>query len=378
MMIKRKNPATLSWTWTIIVVLLIMFFGLGILLIPSEKTEYPDYIAESPSPTGVKAFYTYVKSLEIPTQVWERPVEQLSYQTEGQLMLLIEPDNMFNEEEQKKWKDWMQQGNHIWLVSKFPEGFFDIKTDLHSVTLREDHLQKIGKYKALVDTNLRLHHTSNDEIIYEDEAGVIAMERSYGRGGLTVLITPEWFQNGQILKQHHLELLMPLLNRTKPELIWFNDYIHGYESQWAIIEAYPQWLLLILAQILLVILLWLWAKGKRFGPIITPREWTVRFGDERIKAQAVWYQKGEFYEETLLHQIEYVRLAIQEKWGLSTNLAIDEFVELSKRRLSSQKQSVWERNWAEIGELMSKGKLSHKQFLRGSKLIDDIRKEVQE
>jgi hypothetical protein len=377
MMRIRKNTTGLSWTWLGIILLLILFFALGTLLIPSEKTEYPDYIAMSPSPTGIKAFYTYVKSLDIPSEVWERPVEQLSFQPEGQLMLLIEPNTMFNQAEQEKWIEWMEKGNHIWLVSKFPEGFFNVKTN-HIKSSDDDNTQKIGDFKAVVDTTLRLHPNSNDEIIYEDAFGVVAMTRSFGQGELTVLLTPEWLLNGQILKQNHLELLTPLFNRTQPQLVWFNDYIHGYESQLAIIEAYPQWLLLIFAQVLLVVLLWLWAKGMRFGPILIPREWTVRYGDERIKAQAVWYQKGEFYDETLSHQVDYVRLILQEKWGIPTNLAIHEVIELSKRRLPSDKQARWIQNWKEVSELLGKNKMSHKQFLRGSKLIDDIRKEVQE
>jgi hypothetical protein len=377
---KWKNSIQSSWTWISIVFLLILFFGLGSLLIPNKQTHYPDFISQSPSPSGVKAIYTFMKNQQKQVQVWERPVEQLPLSS-NQFMVLIEPDQMLNQDEQKKWIEWMERGNDLWLVAQYPEGFFDTKT-IKVDPINESQIKQIqsseGSFEALVETSLRLVPKAGDETIFEDSSGPIAITRSYGKGELTVLLTPEWFQNEHILENGHLQLILPLLEHVDPEVIWFNDYIHGFESKVAIIEAYPEWFLLIFAQVALLVLLWIWSKGRRFGPVETPREWVVRFGDERIKAQAVWYQKGEFYHETLLHQFEYLRLIIQDRWGISTNTANQEFVDLTKRRLPKSKQSRWEQNWSEINAITSAEKVTHKQFFRGSKLIDDMRKEVQE
>jgi hypothetical protein len=377
---KWKKSNQPSWTWISIVILLILFFGLGTSLIPNKQAEYPDFISQSPSPSGVKAFYTYLKGQQNQVQVWERPVEQLPMSS-GQFMLLIEPDRMFNEEEQEKWIEWMEHGNDLWLVAQYPEGFFNVKTNRVEAN-NEDPLKQIhtyvGTHKVLVETNLRLVPKAGEKTIYEDSAGPIAITQSYGKGKLTVLLTPEWFQNKNIVENDHLQLILPLLEQVQPEVVWFNDYVHGFKSKLAIIEAYPKWFILIFAQVALFVLLWIWSKGKRFGPIETPREWVIRLGDERIKAQAIWYQKGEFYQETLGHQLEYLRLIIQEKWGIAANTASQDFIELSKRRLPQSKQSKWERNWSEISTISSSEKVSHTQFLRCSKLIDDMRKEVQE
>lgn len=377
---QSENSNQKSWTWISISILLILFFGLGTLLIPNKQTEYPDFISQSPSPSGVKAFYTFIKNQQKQVQVWERPVGQLPKASQ-QFMLLIEPDRMFNEEEQEKWIEWMERGNDLWLIAQYPEGFFDAKTNKVE-SPNKSPINRIrtneGSYKALVETSLRLVPKAGDETILEDASGPIAITRSYGKGELTVLLTPEWFQNENILKNDHLPLILPLLERVNPEVVWFNDYIHGFKSQLAIIEAYPEWFILIFAQVALFVLLWIWSKGRRFGPVETPREWVVRFGDERIKAQAVWYQKGQFYQETLQQQLEYLRLIIQDKWGISANSEFPEFIDLTLLRLPQSKQSKWENSWSEINVISYSEKVSHKQFLKCSKLIDDMRKEVQE
>lgn len=364
-----------------IIILLILFFGLGSLLIPNQKTEYPEFFAESPSPTGIKAFYSFLKNQQSEVQVWERPVEQLPSKATKQLMLMIEPNTMFNKGEQEKWIEWMERGNDLWLITQYPEGYFDIKTELKE-SRKDSQIKRVrtenGSFQAMIESDLRLVPKAGDEKSIDDTLGPIALTRSYGKGKLTVLLTPEWFQNEHIIEYDHLQLVLPLLNDHRPKTVWFNEYIHGYQSQLAIIEAYPKWFLLIFAQVALLVLLWIWYRGKRFGPAETPREWVVRFGDERIKAQAVWYQKGEFYQETLSHQLEYLRLILQEKWGIPVNMEPKDFIELTKRRLPSNKQSRWEQNWSELIDLSRLKKISHKQFLTGSKLIDDMRKEVQE
>jgi hypothetical protein len=370
------NKLKTNQTWISIAILLLVFFGLGSLLIPHGTTEYPEFITKSPSPTGTKAFYTFLKNEQAHVRVWERPVEQLP-DTTGQLMVLIEPDYMFEQEEQDKWVTWLERGNRILLISRLPDGYFSIKTE-YAKPVKETQKIKTadGKtFQGTVESGVRIRLESGDETILTDSQGPIAVTRSIGQGELTVLLTPEWLQNENILKNDHLELLLPLLGEVKA--IWFNEHIHGYESKLAIIEAYPQWFLLLFAQTALVILLWLWSKGMRFGPIETPREWSVRFGDERIKAQAVWYQKGEFYKDSLLHQMDYVKMAIQERWGIPTNTAEKDFIELTKRRLPKNKQSQWEQKWAELDAITSATKVNHKQFLAWSKLIDDLRKEVQ-
>jgi hypothetical protein len=364
----------------ILILLFILFFAFGSLLIPNKPTEFPPYIANSPSPTGVKAFYTLLENQYEQVQVWKRPVEQLPSNIDSQLMIMIEPDTMLNRDEQGFYKEWMEQGNNILLITEHPEGYFDIETDLTdaaSQKIKTVHSDKRA-FEAEIATNARLILGSKDTGLLKDRFGPVGMTRTYGEGKLIVFLAPEWVQNETILKNDHLEILLQILEQSNTNYIWVNDYIHGFQSKFAILEAYPGWFLLLFAQVALLLLLWLWSKGMRFGPIETPREFVVRFGDERIIAQANWYKRGEFYQEALGQQIEYLKLIIQEKWAIPANISNQDFAEITARRLPLDKQSWWKENWTEIHHLSMEQKVSHKQFLMWSKTIDDMRKEVQE
>lgn len=295
-------------------------------------------------------------------------------------MIMIEPNTMLNRAEQNQYVEWMEKGNDLLFITGHPEGYFDIETDYTdaaSQKIKTVHSNN-RTFKAEVATNARLILGSKDTGLLKDRFGPVAMRRTYGEGKLIVLLAPEWVQNETILKKDHLEILLPILEQSNTNFIWVNDYIHGFQSRFAILEAYPDWFLLIFAQIALLLLLWLWSKGMRFGPIETPRESVVRFGDERIIAQATWYQRGEFYQEALGQQIEYLRLIIQEKWAIPANLNEKDFSEVTARRLPKNKQSWWKESWLEINKLSTSQKVSHKQFLIWAKLLDDMRKEVQE
>ena len=123
-----KNSRTkLTPLWVGLVVCLIMFSVLAYLLTPEKPKNYPPYSTESPSPTGVKAFYTYLKDeAGLPIQIWNQPVTQLQGHDNGQLMVMIEPNQPFPTDEETKWEHWMKKGNTILLLVSDPKAFFDL------------------------------------------------------------------------------------------------------------------------------------------------------------------------------------------------------------------------------------------------------------
>src|SRR5699024_5285501 len=98
--------------------------------------------------------------------------------------------------------------------------------------------------------------------------------------------------------------------------IYFDEYIHQSGNALSFTALYPNWLLMIGFQAFLFTILWLWYKGKRFGTVIIPREATIRFSDERIKALAAWYKRGRLYYDSFVMQADYLRILLQERWGV--------------------------------------------------------------
>src|SRR5690606_22417663 len=95
-----------------------------------------------------------------------------------------------------------------------------------------------------------------------------------------------------------------------------DEYSHQSSQLANVTEIYPKWLLVLGLQLIILTLLWLLYRGKRFGPIRTPRESYVRFSDEHITSLAAWYEKGKLYNDSLKTQADYVKMLLREKWGI--------------------------------------------------------------
>jgi hypothetical protein len=358
-----------------------LFLGLGTLLRPQAPTQYPKYLAESPSPSGIKAFYTLLKNNSTQVGIWKKPAQALPSTASGQLMILVEPSTPLTSNEINQWTKWMEAGNHLLLVAENPQGAFNLRTapagdpDRSGTVVGSEKWKET--YQATIETDLRLVPESNDKMLLQDQLGVVALSRAYGEGELMVLLAPEWLTNGVIAQKDHLQLLLLLISRADPKVIWFNDFIHGSNNLPAVLGVYPEWFLVLLAQLALGLLLWLWYKGKRFGPIRTPREWVVRFGDERIRAIASWYERGKFYQESLAIQVEFLRQAVAERWGIPTNLQGQEFITAALQRIPPDQQQRWLKNWQGLTAAYAH-KISQQAYLKWSKLLDEMQKEVEQ
>ncbi len=368
-------------TWLILCLAFCLFIVLGAILKSQTPTKYPDYISASPSPSGVKAFYTLLARNFTQVGSWQKPSRALPALASSQLLIMLEPSSPLSPNDVKQLTQWMEAGNRVWLLMHNPQGLFNLHTSQSGHSTKAGSLhgseQWQGEYQAALGTDMRLVPESTDHILLSDASGAIALSRGYGKGELMVSLAPEWMTNGAILQQDNLQLLLPFITRANPKVIWFNDFIHGYQDLPAVLGVYPEWFLVLLSQLALAFLLWLWYKGKRFGAIQTPRESIVRFGDERILAIAAWYEKGRFYRESLETQLEFLRQAVQAKWGIPANLQGQEFIEAAAQRLPLNQRRQWQQNWQELKDSLS-GKISQPAYVRYSRLLDEMQKEVEQ
>ena len=232
-------------------------------------------------------------------------------------------------------------------------------------------------YIAEVLSTVRLQTNVQDEVLLSDDAGTIALKRPFGDGQLIVANSPGWLTNGEILTDDHLALVLALIKDENGQIFLFDEYIHGEKNAATVLTIYPRWFLLLMVQAGLITLLWLWYRGKRFGPIFIPREETVRFSDEGIRALAAWYIRGHRYHDSLVIQAEYVRTLLQERWRIPYQ---PEWQDLTIH---------FERKWPQISKaelasllngltvVLGKEKLSKQEYLLWSKKLEEIRKEVE-
>lgn len=362
--------------------LLGVFIVIGVFLSPEKLKEYPAYVSESPSPTGIKALYTYLEDKGGSVRRWSLSPDRLSKKESGQLLIMAEPFTVPDQKEMEEYEDFMRRGNTILLMKDNPKGMFDIKAkgigndpvlplvrDVEGNTYKTDSLSSV-----------RLEEGEGDTVLLDDVDGTIAYKTDVGQGQLIVSTTPAWMTNSRILEKDHLSLILLLLKEggAGEGNILFDEFLHGGESGASVATLYPQWLLLLLLQSAIFTLLGLWMQGKRFGGILTPREEMVRFSDERIKALSAWYLKGKQYKASLLIQSDYVRLLFQERWGIP---ASKEWVDL-KEPLERRLRTVSEKEIASfligIRGVLNNERISKQEYVMWSKRIELFRKEVED
>ncbi|MGG1675407.1 DUF4350 domain-containing protein [Neobacillus sp. NRS-1170] len=372
---KNKYSNRKTWLWLISV--LILFILISYFTFSPKPQPFPRYVTDSPSPTGVKAIYTYLNK-ETDVAIWGKPPELLPHTAKNKLLIMIEPSIQLTKEEKQKYVSFMKDGNTILFLKDNPKGIFDVKTvstkDAAPTTTFENENRVV---KSLVKSSQRLKQSDQDKILFHDHLGPIALKRTFGKGQLIVAVTPEWMTNQNILKLDNLSQILLLIKEGNSNAILFDEYIHGQWNDTGFMSAFPKWLLLILLQGAVVIMLWLWLKGKRFGPIFMTREETVRFSDEGIRALTAWYLKGSRYHDSIIIQADYVKLLLQERWGIPYS------------RQWGDLPNYLERKWQQIPtceirlfingltQVLEKEKISKQEYLLWSKKLDQLRKEVE-
>lgn len=275
----------------------------------------------------------------------------------------------------------MNEGNTILLLKNNPKGFFDIRTQYVETLFPEVSIfdSDQASFKGDIYSSVRIEETIEDEVLLSDLQGSIAIKRAYGDGALIVSLAPHWLMNGEILAKDHLPLIFGLLQEEGMDYsrILFDEYNHG-EVGTSSFDVYQDWFLLLLLQGLLGTILLLWMLGKRFGLILQPREESVRFSDESIRALAAWHLKGNAYQDSLQTQAEYVKYLMQEKWGVAFSKHWKECSPILHRRWKSKNNGEIDLFLHQLTTVLRKEKISKQEYLLWSKQLDTLRNEVEE
>ncbi len=362
-------------------VLLIIFIILSYLFYTPNQKEYPNFVSQSPSPTGVKAFYTYLDQEFDSVKRFHYSSEQLPMTDHNQLLIIIEPFIMPDSKEMQEYQAYMEAGNTILLISETPDDFFGLTTEPTSVN-KLDEVETVvdqngRELQALLTSPLRLITKEGDQILLHDEEGPLGLKRSYGNGQLYVVNSPKWLANKEILTADHVPIITSLLNDIAPSEILFDEYLHGSQSPLTTVNTYPKWFILFMIQAAFLTLLWLWNTGKRFGPIFIPREESVRFSDERLKALSSWYLKGKLYHDSLHTQAEYVRTLMKERWGISSTKDWPDILDDLLRRDINIPDTDLATFIKKLTNALTKKDMSKQEYVYWSKNIDRLRKEVE-
>ncbi|WP_171687483.1 DUF4350 domain-containing protein [Paenibacillus planticolens] len=320
---------------------IVLFLGLGYWLVKPKLPDQPPYLSFSADVDGTKAWKELLGTKQTAVKEWRL---DWKYLPSGRSMLLvaIQPSAVTKSDREQLLK-WVQAGNDAILFDRDPERWTTWEVipvegsakdnSLSTIRVQPGYTPAEGTLTGRVDTRYRIMPDDGGQVLFEDDRGVLASRVQEGAGSITVVLTPEWMQNGTIDEASHFELVWPLFAKSW-DAVWVDETHHGFGTKPGLLAVYPAWLVLASVQLGLALLLWIWLRGKRFGPVHTPRAWTVRRGDEGVHAVAAWYERLGYRHEALAQQQLFLRQLLHQRWGLSPSASPSQAAESAHGRMS--------------------------------------------
>ncbi|USG67695.1 DUF4350 domain-containing protein [Brevibacillus ruminantium] len=359
---------------------ILLFLVVGVLLLKPAGQAYPPYVSFSPNANGTKAVFELLGEKQAVIKEWRKPMEYLP-EGEHQAIVLVEPFGL-EEAEQAELLKWAEKGNDLLVFQKNSKGWEDVHLAASSLT---DYQAEPGKIESAVlssagtgqaETHYRLDSSAEMETLLSDQKGILAGRSTVGAGTITLFLVPEWLTNNRIMENDHFELIWPYLQGNW-RVIWIDEYHHGYQQRPGILAIYPDWLIVCLTQLGIALLFMIWWQGKRFGPVYTRREWTVRRGDETLLAVASWYERRRLAGDALRIREAYLRQLLSERWGLHKGTSDYDIVRTAKTHWMDRDAGLLSHVLARLEEAKQDRHYTPKRLLEDSKLLDQVTKRLE-
>lgn len=363
---------------------IILFLGLFTVLIvasyylaePGLK-EYPAYRVNSPAKDGTKAFYQSLDELDIPVTMFQAHSNQLEA-SQSTALILFNPPELMTSDLIEGYQQFINQGGTVYL-------FTDQLTDVLGINpipvypVEEEGEVRVDDqlYQGLLTSRLRLSKEEADRILIEDDHGVIGLERLSGAGKIIQFVEPNWFSNQHILEYDHLHIMTEIIDFSAYNQLFFESYHYLDETSLTVLDVMPNPLIIFAIVIVVVSILIIWMQGKRFGPALSLREQTVRFGDERIRALANWQIRGRNFQAALNVEVDYLKYLIFDRMGIPITASSSDYKQGLQRLLTHLDSESIGRFIDQLEAVLDSEHVTKKEFLAWTKRIDQIRREVE-
>lgn len=351
----------------------------GWLIVKPTVEPLPPYLASSAQPSGIKAVLVLLEEKGKQVKEWRQPMRFLPTAT-GQAMLVVEPDRLMAEE-QIDILDWVSEGNDLILFHSRPE-WEDLPFHTEYIRGKENQERNIqgplvqGRLMGKAETLLRFLEDDDMEPLLYDDQGILGGRTQVGDGSVTFFLVPEWLTNQKIDRLSHFEAIWPYVQGDW-SVLWVDEYHHGLQEKPGFLAIYPGWLIAACMQLGILLLLYVWWRGKRFGPVYTLREWTVRRGDETLLAVSSWYERRELAKDALRHREAYMRQLLYDRWGVHQRADRVEIVRYAKTRWTNQEVEKFAHLLERLEQAKNEGRYSPKSLLADSLLLDEITKRLE-
>lgn len=226
----------------------------------------------------------------------------------------------------------------------------------------------------------------------------LMVKQKLGQGEIYYIPETEMLMNSQIHAHDNLYLPIAVAEWTKGR-IWFDETVHPWPPNMGsdsnpsaepnsdhereeptqlptVFDLFTLEIWVILFQILLLIFLYLYAKGKRFSAPRFESKTEKRDAMEYIEAMATWYQRAELRKEVLKESRQRLTRELHQRFHLSSKHSTAELEKMIRRYLGVsyleryQKILELQKKWA------SKRKIPLFVFQHTAVEIKKLRKEL--
>lgn len=347
----------------------------GWMLVQPQAKSGPPYLSSSTAPDGMKGLILLLEEKGHQVKEWRQPMRALPA-TGGQALMMVEPWGL-TEREQSELLDWVQRGNELLLFEQEPGEWGDLPFETKLAGEKEGHESRIvgpllgQELTGTAQTQWRLDDAPDQEALILDDLGVLAARTAYGEGNVSLFLVSDWLTNEGVLQKGHFEAVWPYV-QGKESVLWVDEYHHGLQDRPSWLAVYPGWLIAGCLQLALVLLLWIWWRGKRFGPVYTLREWTVRRGDETLLAVSSWYEHKNLARDALLHREAFLRQRLYDRWGVHRRAEYGEILSLARTKWSEADVGRLRSVLEALEKAKTDRRYTSKRLLQDSLLIDDV------
>jgi hypothetical protein len=332
------------------------------------------------TPEGYGAWYAFMSQRGTPIQRWRKPFEELANNQEAQPLTLLRVNpNLTQQELSEKEQDWVKSGNTLVILG--------VRQPVTEAPFSTTHNVEAGSIK--IDTQRRVK--DEREQLLGDRFGTIVWQETIGKGRAIFAVTPHLAANAYQDIPGNYEFLAQIVtssgegeknllsfNSQSSASVWVDEYIHGYKDSEVIKREQRDNVYGYLAktpvfpasvQILILLLVAIWAGNRRFGKPLTlsapevdnSKAYIQALGGVLQKANSSEFvmevvgkeeqlqlQKALFLGETPLDNSSLVDAWVEQTERPATELEQLLQVQSQKRRLSETQLLTWLSKWEQI------------------------------
>lgn len=346
-------------TLIIVSIVIVTALGIGVYWLATyEEDNQAPYSAENQKETGIQAIRELYQMRGYETGLWKQKYDQLPNTTQNMLMIVNPQVKQPNEAQIQHIENWVAQGNRVILwapvdsewtkVLRF-HGFSCKNTIVKQVT-HFDRNPWLSEVKQLNWPSGGCVQPAIDQVnlLVDQQSSSLLVKRRIGQGEVYYIPETELLTNGQIREQDHLYLLLAVAEWGKGT-IWFDESVHPWpppanpnrdnkdpQTTQSPKETPPPpsfldmlnidgWILLW--QLILLILLFLYLRGKRFAAPRLELQQTKRNAIEFVQAMGKWAQRTKSRSDVVADYQQKLSQALYQILRLPKNISQDEMQE---------------------------------------------------